>query len=680
LNDTDKQDEKLERIVKVLAEALEPEEDPQVKDVIASQLLALDEKLFLSYLASNKTHVRSLVIRFVLNNPDIVIRAGKKAFLSSYYNEDDGDISASYHAIFDKIDSTYFQEIEREYWKEIVLTDLRNRKREKLGKIAILCGLLELPEGFELYNHVNGLKNLIFLEYYDEILWMTKRLLTRSNTRNTQQSTRFIKELNTERLVQFVKSRKHEPRVVSLVYALLAVLGDFPPKREDVYAFFKEILKSSNYKDQIFLMEALAHSKDQKADIILCNVLATSEYDSVREIAVKTMVERQKIACLEVVRNSLIYDPDFAVRGRCVQVLAMKGEKNDTGLLIRAVLDPDSHVIKQALAALQEKQLDDRTATIVERLLENKEMKARKAGLLVLQRVNMKNKQFVLTKTLKSEKSSIKTEIIKTIGNIGTFNPEIASLLEQYLINDPFFETRGEAAISLGRVGSKDSIPLLLNQYLAEEDHEAKKGIMIALTELESLDVKREMLKILKQPNKYTENDILLAIEATGRMRIIEALECLLPYFSSSDYNVRWQAVVSAGEIMEDAVEKSPIQNKLIESIIKLIMDDLQPTIRTAACWALTRTSVIEMQRVVEVLVDRLRNDKDNMVREMAAELLGKYRSPLNEAIPVLIEMLKEEGDPSVRYYSAYSLGLIVRAVKGEIIAFKRQLEKPSSI
>ncbi|MFW9995071.1 MAG: HEAT repeat domain-containing protein [Candidatus Odinarchaeota archaeon] len=675
LNGSKANNKSFKSIKRVLVETFEPEEDIQVKDVIASQLLAIDEKLFLSFIKSSDSNVRSLVLRYVDNDPGLVKRAGKGSFLESYYLEEKENIIGQYVVVFDKIDRHYFQESEIKGWNESIKASLVEQDCEKLGKLARLSGLLGNTAGLEIFSYLAKQDDLHPSVLVD-ILWMVKRLLTGTETGKMEQIREFSQYLSPRQLITLADFAEFGTAGMLLIFELLAVIGDFDQKKDLVYSFFEEIMQSDDYQLQIILLKALASSQSYKADIMLCEALSTNDYDSVRETAAEVLASKKSIACLEVVRNSLVHDPDFAVRGRCVQILAAKGEQDDVWLLIRAVLDSDKYVVRKALAALKGRQLDDRLAVIIEKLLESTDIMDRQAAFSVLQRVNLENKVELLIKALKNEKTNLRTEIIKDLAETKQFNQEIADLLEYYLINDSFFETRSEAAISLGRIGSKASIPLLLERYFTEEDFEAKKGIMIALSTLGSKEVRQKMVHVLKESYEHSNREILLAIEATGMMRLIEALEYLQPFFSSNDYDIRWQAVVSAGEILEEVVDPLLIPENLIDSIVKLVKDDSRSTIRSAACWTLAKMTQAGMERVIQVLVDRLKNDVDNMVREMAAEMLGNYQSPLNEAIPVLIDMLEKERDPSVRYYSAYSLGLIARSISGEIIAYQKTLEK----
>jgi len=653
-------DEKIAYITQAMFSSLESEEDPQVREIIASQLLLLDEKLFLSYQCSNISTVQSLVLRFILNNPELVKKSEKGIFLETYYRGGTNDV---YNAIFDKIDRSYFQEDDRETWKRKV-SSADGEENDQLGKLARICGLLEITSGLKFFKVDVDVPEIIV-----DMLWMVKRLLM---AESSLQVLKFLEKQELKPVFGLIDRSKYEQEIISSTYDFLAVLMEHDQYQKTVHDFFSWIMDSSDYRDHLLLMQSLVHTTNQRAGIILCNGLSISEYSVVREKAARTLLDRKApIPCLETVRHALIYDPDFSVRASCVQMLSKKGEEDDTGFLIRALMDPDKQVIKTALAALQFTVIDERGRSVIDQLLGDNNVQSMKIALSLMKNTDNENNAKILVKLLRKEKSSFRMEIIRALGETKTVDEEVIELLEHHLVNDEFFEARYEAALSLGRIKSRKAIQLLLKRYFEEEDIEVKRGIMIALTGLESKAVKQEILDMLRMKNT-TEKELLLAIEAAGRMKLVAALDDLLIFFHSEEYNKRWQAVVSAGEIIEEVVNIEILPDMLLDALIRLVEEDSQPSIRAASCWSLMRYPPVKTREIIRVLTDRLMNDADNAVREMAAELLGKYRSPLNEAIPVLVEMLEKERDPSVRYYSAYSLGLIARSVKGEMIDTKK--------
>ncbi|MHA1166964.1 MAG: HEAT repeat domain-containing protein [Candidatus Hodarchaeales archaeon] len=668
----------LSSIKRVFIEIFEKENDLQVKNEIASQLVALDEGTFISFLTSSMMDVRELVLQEIVNNPGLVEKAEDVDFLDCYLAETKPGLQNYYHLIFDQLDRANFKQETIDRKRDYVLSELNNFGSADIRKITRLSGLLHLTEGLVIGSN-DYLESKS--DYIEDILWMKKRLI-----RAGVESPLLGDENEIKQVIDLI-SRSALPLEAEIqAFEYLTAVGDISPIKQEIYSFFKNIMNNSDYRKQIKLLNGLISSQNISAGIILCNALSNSMHDSVREKAANILVEHEKLLCIETIRSAITNDPDFNVRMQCVRIIADKGEVFDTRYLLKAVFDPDKAVSKVAMDVLADFELDSESTAVILDIIQNNlspllVLKALK--LLLKTELRDINTIEIFINALELADPSMKAEIISVMGNYrhsksfdksSSEMERVRVILEYHLVNDSFFETRAEAAICIGRLGIESSIPLLTERFIREEDFEVKRGIILSLLELKSsekriIDYYRS---ILSNPGKSGKKELLLVLEGCGMMRTSSLLGLLMDFFNNADYFLRWHSIVSSGEIIADLIDLKDLPVGFSAKLFEIALNDNLPTIRAAACWAISRNiALLQLEKTVDLLIKCLK-DEDSMVREVAAESLGTYRSPLNHSIPELIKIINEETDPSVRFCSVHSLGRIARSLSGRQTGSKR--------
>ncbi len=164
----------------------------------------------------------------------------------------------------------------------------------------------------------------------------------------------------------------------------------------------------------------------------------------------------------------------------------------------------------------------------------------------------------------------------------------------------------------------------------------------------------------------------------------------------SGDRLGRWQAAKALGELGAGAREAIPAL------AAKLADPDL--AVRHAALWALAkigpesvpalsqalrapagqarilrRPVALELGRLggIEPLAEALAHDQQGIVRQAAAEALGKLGPPAKAAVPALVSALEKDPWPAVRRFAAESLGWLGPDAKEAVAALARAAKDP---
>jgi len=226
------------------------------------------------------------------------------------------------------------------------------------------------------------------------------------------------------------------------------------------------------------------------------------------------------------------------------------------------------------------------------------------------------------------------------------------------LLGDKFWQVKVRAIQALGRLGVKESLPLLMRLLGATEvtvrkrildvlgevkDENAPeldktsaepppvlKAAALAITLLDEEVVVKPLLSALASAN---QNIRLAALAGLGNIRAQTAVEALIKALSDEDAKIRGAAAAALGKIKAESA---------VAELIRLAGDE-NWMVRREALIALNH---IKAEAAFEALASHL-NDPRPEVRRVAVLAVGNTRRP--EAAEKLTPLLEDDQPPAVR-------------------------------
>jgi HEAT repeat protein len=253
-----------------------------------------------------------------------------------------------------------------------------------------------------------------------------------------------------------------------------------------------------------------------------------------------------------------------------------------------------------------------------------------------------------LTKALDDKDPVVRREAATSLGQIGpTANPALPALAKA--LKDPSQAVRREAARAFGLIheDAKLSVPALISA-LKDGDGYVRSAVLGALAAYGSQaeEAIPAVAEIMKEPGGQ-QVDVGTAAASTLRKLGPKATAVLVDKLASPVPKDRTGAVNSLAEMGQ--VGKAAIPK--IEGLLK----DKDASVRLAAALAIWRLGG-NADHAVAILRQNLKNQGSYPLRVGAAVYLGNIGPAAKEAIPDLIEALKDK-DEDVREQAATALG-----------------------
>jgi HEAT repeat protein len=170
----------------------------------------------------------------------------------------------------------------------------------------------------------------------------------------------------------------------------------------------------------------------------------------------------------------------------------------------------------------------------------------------------------------------------------------------------------------------------------------------------------------------------------------------LAQQLESADRLARWEAAKALGELGVGARDAIPalaarladpevaVRHAALWALVKIGPDSipaLSQALRAPAAQArmLRRPVALELGRLggIEPLAEALAHDEQGIVRQAAAEALGKLGPPAKSAVPALIGALEKDPWPAVRRFAAESLGWLGPDAKEAVPALAQAAQDP---
>ncbi len=244
-----------------------------------------------------------------------------------------------------------------------------------------------------------------------------------------------------------------------------------------------------------------------------------------------------------------------------------------------------------------------------------------------------------LLKLLKDSNSQVRQTAVWALGLCGD------SIIAEHIhpmLKDKHPEVRREAALALKRMGSQQSVPVLINSLKTETDPWVKYDITRTLGTLGDESTVFTLANvILKEKNWHVKSG---CVEALGLIRSEKAIEPLTNVLTANaGEDAIWARTMAAWAL-------ASIGKKSIPDLIGALRDNEEAT-RRRASWALVKIG----DPAVSALINSLR-DPNGFARERAARTLGWIRD--ERAVASLIWALKDK-EPAVVCSAAWALGRI---------------------
>jgi HEAT repeat protein len=334
---------------------------------------------------------------------------------------------------------------------------------------------------------------------------------------------------------------------------------------------------------------------------------------SVKGVALEILEKMGKSALLPLI-HILEHGPGYA-QEYAARLLGNIRDPRVIGPLIRALQDYSPDVRREAVIALGK--IGNKQATVpLITALEDKERLVRWRAVEALATIrDSKAIPFLIT-ALKDEET-IRKAAVRALGKIvrpNTAKPLIDALKdENYFVTDTISRLLGQI------LGRQTAAPLV--QALKETHKEVRQGAANILTQ------------IGWEPANNDERALyLIAKQDWDRLPPLakDAVEPLIHILEDKDFDVRWHAIIALGQIKDD---------RTINTLAAIIGNcDFDNRLQVIAVKTLENGGD---KRAVPPLVDALKHNKEQDVRQAAAKALGKIKDP--GAITPLIEALKDE-------------------------------------
>ena len=386
--------------------------------------------------------------------------------------------------------------------------------------------------------------------------------------------------------------------------------------------------------------------------------------------------------------DALLASRDVESRLAGIEQIVKEGHPEAEALLQKALKDHDWEVLHRAVDALAVRGTGNSTGLLLGIAIKGPTRKIRRAAALALNRIDPQAAALSLAKKLKGETVIRAAEALEVLAE-----PSAGQALER-VVKKPDSVARVHALLALGALGDEQRIPFL-GGYLKDEDIQVRAAAAEALARVgrsraigplrEGLSDER-MTAVMERRHIAAIRTLLLAepdaekralaarmlvssLGMGGKPKVEAAYARLLgwlgwkdkPAGPVDDYARKLQSV---GLTHADAMVRSAAvaalsrMGRAADRLTDVARSDANKRVRFHALRAAVKLSG---ENALDLLLDRLKNDRDVSVREEAAFLCGRRK--FKAAVPALAHALN---DPAwqVCLSAAVSLGKL-RAPEG---------------
>jgi HEAT repeat protein/WD40 repeat protein len=235
-----------------------------------------------------------------------------------------------------------------------------------------------------------------------------------------------------------------------------------------------------------------------------------------------------------------------------------------------------------------------------------------------------------LTKAIQDEDRD--TRLLATSA-LAQFGPEAVPPLTKALQDKDVF-VRRTAAFSLGEMGpdAKSGVLALL-EAIKDEESDVRINALHALGEIgsEAKDAVKQLGASLKDKDAGTRLAVISTLANIGQPALVELQDAL----KDENADVRATALAGLGRIGTQAKTAAPL--------LRTAQKDGDLSVRIEAYHALACVSPSEAKNSVAFLVDALKDPKNFQYQRMIISALGEIGPEAKTAVPLLVNMLKDE-------------------------------------
>jgi HEAT repeat protein len=370
-------------------------------------------------------------------------------------------------------------------------------------------------------------------------------------------------------------------------------------------------------------------------------------------------------------------DLNFHVRMFAYQALAQMSEDPNTRLK-KLIQDKKAEVrIPAASLYVMMTGGNDGVQVLVDGLKE-KDLNLRMQCAYVLAQRGQERKAILptLMEALKSKSPGVREQAIQSFQNIGGDGKDAAPALLEILQNDPEPNLKQQALYALQNVGGDPKLMLpglkkmiedkdaslrltalqiiwrygpdaieLIVKCFDDKDENVRQNATWVLQQVQG-DLKPALPKIrelVKSKNQQVRIGAVALLSRCGD----DAADDLLALLKNGDDQVRWQAVYGLRNMQKSA-------KKLLPTLTAMVKDEKNNDTRAFAAQAMAQLGPDAMPTLFELL----KNEKEESVKAAAIQGLWTAGQVPKEAIPYLIEALKDKG-VQVRSNACTALGQI---------------------
>lgn len=351
---------------------------------------------------------------------------------------------------------------------------------------------------------------------------------------------------------------------------------------------------------------------------------------SIRWAAVLSLAKLQANSAIPRIVE-MLKDKDYNVRCKAVEALeTLKATPNLRAL----ILDKDPIIQRQVLQSLNKLGCSLPISALL-KILEGNDWIAVSRASGALRREKSPEIFSELFKMLNHDKEEVRdraVDILEKLDKEEYFTEIVEFVKSQNL------ETRRYGIRLISSMQTEKKAPILFD-HLLDIDNIVRLISEYGLKDIESKSLISELLEVLNKFEIYSYSVVEYAIKELGDLKIKEAIPYLLRIINSNRSR-KIDAIKALGKIELD-LGISEI-NKLLENDDEVLRAN-----------ALDMIVDLDVKASIPLLLQGLK-DKHGMVKRLAAIGLGKLK--VNTAIPVLLELLRDEKDSWTWYTFADSL------------------------
>jgi HEAT repeat protein len=214
-------------------------------------------------------------------------------------------------------------------------------------------------------------------------------------------------------------------------------------------------------------------------------------------------------------------------------------------------------------------------------------------------------------------------------------------------LRDDDASVRRDAAAALGEIGrptaAGPAVRALVGCLVLEKAPEVRPvavGSLVGLIGPDDKDVAGDLRGLLDDNDREVKRGTALALAKVGGAEAKPAVPILVELLGDDDATTRELAAAALGTAGEAAAEAVPALGKALS--------DRSPAVRRNAALALNHVGP-EAGKVIRQLVRAMDKQEPKEVRQYAADALDKTDEAINDVVPELLAILKEDGDQLVR-------------------------------